>query len=292
MLSDVAAREAFHVLLLEHLLGQIGPRIVLKGGVNLCLFFGSPRYSQDIDLDAEPNSRSAVRAAIRKSLRDPYVRRRFIQLGGGDLRLPDRPAKDSETTLRYKFGVVTSGGIDLPTKIEISFRARPSLDVGTVDPAPPALVDEYRLASPASAPLLVPHYGRLPALRQKIGALALRNEVQARDIFDLGVLGTTSIDAAEAPFLRQSLPDSVLRKAAARALEIPFAAYRDKVLDYLEPVDRAQFDTVNTWDGLCLNAHALARRLLDLPGPARVSWYPDEITDDQDIAMSPDAEAS
>jgi len=278
MLSDVAAREAFHVLLLEHILGQIGPRLVLKGGVNLRLFFGSPRYSQDIDLDAEPNSRSAVRAAIRKSLRDPYVRKRYIQLGGGDLRLPDRPAKDSETTLRYKFGVVTSGGIDLPTKIEISFRARPSLDVGTVDPAPPAL-DEYRSSSPASAPLLVPHYGRLPALRQKIGALALRNEVQARDIFDLGVLGTTSINAAEAALLRQCLPDSVLRKAAARALEIPFAAYRDKVLDYLEPVDRAQFDTGHTWDDLCLNAHTLTQRLLDLPGPASVSWYPDEVSD-------------
>lgn len=288
MLSDVVARESFHVLLLEHLTKQLGQRLVLKGGVNLRLFFGSPRYSQDIDFDATPDLRSAAKAAISKSLRDPHLRRRFVQLGGGDIRLPDKPSKDTETTLRYKFGVVTSGGIDLPTKIEISFRARPPLDTPIVERVAPALVDRYRLvahlrsvgeradgATPALPLLMVPHYGRLPAIRQKLAALALRTEVQSRDIFDLGVVDATRLDTADAVLLRKNLTDGVLREAAARALEIPFAAYRDEVLDYLDPADRSRYDSGQVWDEMRLNAYALAEQLRQLPGPARLSWYGD-----------------
>jgi hypothetical protein len=274
MLSDVAAREAFHVLLLESLSKQMGQRLVLKGGVNLRLFFGSPRYSQDIDFDATPDARSVAKAVISKSLRDSHVRRRFIELGGGDIRLPERPSKDTESTLRYKFGVVTSGGIDLPTKIEISFRTRPSLDAAVVDGIAPALIDGYRSAAhgqsaslrgggttPALPQLMVPHYGRVPAIRQKLEALALRNEVQSRDIFDLDVLGATHLDTSDANRLRRSLTDGVLREAAVRALEIPFAAYRDEVLDYLDPADRSRYDDAKAWDDMCLNAYALAEQI-------------------------------
>jgi hypothetical protein len=286
MLSDVVAREVFHVLLLEHLTQQLGQRLVLKGGVNLRLFFGSPRYSQDIDFDAAPDVRSAAKAAISKSLRDPYLRRRFVQLGGGDIRLPDKPSTDTETTLRYKFGVVTSGGIDLPTKIEVSFRPRPALDTAIIEGVASALVDGYRSpadirsvgvrargATPALPLLMVPHYGRLPAIRQKIGALALRTEIQSRDIFDLGVLDAVRLDTADAVLLRKNLTASVLREAAARALEIPFAAYRDEVLAYLDPADRSRYDTDQIWDDLSLSAYALAEQLRQLSGPSKLPWY-------------------
>ncbi|GEM_PF-127030 len=286
MLSDVVAREVFHVLLLEHLTQQLGQRLVLKGGVNLRLFFGSPRYSQDIDFDAAPDVRSAAKAAISKSLRDPYLRRRFVQLGGGDIRLPDKPSTDTETTLRYKFGVVTSGGIDLPTKIEVSFRPRPALDTAIIEGVASALVDGYRSpadirsvgvrargATPALPLLMVPHYGRLPAIRQKIGALALRTEIQSRDIFDLGVLDAVRLDTADAVLLRKNLTASVLREAAARALEIPFAAYRDEVLAYLDPADRSRYDTGQIWDDLSLSAYALAEQLRQLSGPSKLPWY-------------------
>jgi hypothetical protein len=288
MLSDVVAREAFHVLLLEHLVGQLGPRLVLKGGVNLRLFFGSPRYSQDMDFDAAPDLRRAAKSAISKGLRDPYLRRRFVQLGGGDIRLPDKPSKDTETTLRYKFGVVTSGGIDLPAKIEISFRPRPPLDVAVIENVAPGLVDGYRsvayvrpvgahagAALPELPALAVPHYGRLPAIRQKIGALALRNEVQSRDIFDLTVIGARELETPDAELLRQNLPDGVLCQAAARALEIPFAAFRDEVLEYLGPADKSGYDSLQAWDEMCLDAYALAEQLRQLPGPARLPSYYD-----------------
>lgn len=314
MLTDVAAREAYHLLLLEFLLQRLGPRLILKGGVNLRLFFGSPRYSQDIDFDAEPQARDAVRAAIRGALADSQLRRRCAEMGVGTVEAPERPQKDSETTLRFKFLLVSSAGVPRNTKVEVSFRPRPPLDTPAEEAAPPALVDRYRseparpriarrrgrgtsaghgaeaapeaeaveaqaAESPAVMPLVVPHYRRLPALRQKIGALALRSEVQARDVFDLGVLADGSAGAigeADAAELRQALPDSILRKAAARALEIPYDEYRDKVLYFLDAPDRARVEAPEAWEERCLRAAELAEHLLALPGPAWVPWYPDE----------------
>lgn len=52
-LSDVQVVELFHVAFLDVLSRRLQPdRYVLKGGVNLRYFFGSPRYSEDIDLDS------------------------------------------------------------------------------------------------------------------------------------------------------------------------------------------------------------------------------------------------
>ena len=45
--------ELFHVAFLDVLSLKLEQtRYVLKGGANLRYFFGSPRYSEDIDLDA------------------------------------------------------------------------------------------------------------------------------------------------------------------------------------------------------------------------------------------------
>jgi hypothetical protein len=58
MLTDTEAREAVHVLLLSKLAQELRPgAFVLKGGVNLRLFFDSPRYSEDMDLDHRPEAR-------------------------------------------------------------------------------------------------------------------------------------------------------------------------------------------------------------------------------------------
>lgn len=66
MISATEAREAVHVLLLRKL-GRIrdGRAVILEGGVDLRLVHGSPRYSEDMDLDGEPESRLAIRGAIR-----------------------------------------------------------------------------------------------------------------------------------------------------------------------------------------------------------------------------------
>lgn len=180
--------------------------------------------------------------------------------------------------------------MDHPTKIEFSFRPRPALDVAVAEAAPSSLVDPYRLSMPLpgprprgaqarsslvvptstpSAPLVLPHYPRLPALRQKIGALAGRTEIQARDVFDLSVLGAGDIDAVGAGLLRAALPTATLTEAYARTFQITYAEYRDQVLEYLEAADRAAFEGPGRWDELCLTASALIERLLILPATDR-----------------------
>lgn len=64
-LTAVTAREVVHLLILEEL-GKLrdGKAVALKGGVNLRLFFGSLRYSEDVDLDGVPEASRAVRRAF------------------------------------------------------------------------------------------------------------------------------------------------------------------------------------------------------------------------------------
>ena len=65
MLTAIQAREAVHVLLLRRLQDvQDARAVILKGGVNLRLFHGSPRYSEDIDLDGVPHARLAIHVLL------------------------------------------------------------------------------------------------------------------------------------------------------------------------------------------------------------------------------------
>lgn len=88
MRSDRDCREVFHFLFLEWLLRVTAPSlVVLKGGVNLRFFHGSPRYSEDMDLDVDApklsvgtlrkNSRGAFAPADLASL-DPSTREQAI----------------------------------------------------------------------------------------------------------------------------------------------------------------------------------------------------------------------
>ena len=55
-------REIFHLLFLERLLKVSDPRaFVVKGGANLRFFFGSPRYSENMDLDVLAGAVGALR---------------------------------------------------------------------------------------------------------------------------------------------------------------------------------------------------------------------------------------
>ena len=57
MLTDLDAREQFHLLFLERLLRASERGIyVLKGGVNLRFFHQSPRYSEDMDIVVRPDT--------------------------------------------------------------------------------------------------------------------------------------------------------------------------------------------------------------------------------------------
>ena len=122
--SPLALREGFHVVLLRALAERLqGRDWVLKGGTNLRLYFGSIRFSEDIDLDVGKDVGGTMQRAIPATLADGDVQRRLQALGilqssliGG------RSSKSTDTTLRYKIELVGRGGIRPPTKIDVSYR--------------------------------------------------------------------------------------------------------------------------------------------------------------------------
>ncbi len=258
MLDDVAVREAFHVHLLRELVGRIDPNLCrLKGGVNLRLFFGSIRYSEDIDLDGDHRARPALRREVGRLLHDAAFLRQLAALGIRGVEARPGPNKDTETTLRYKARVVSPGGVPLPTKVEVSYRKEESAEEATLEAADERVTSPY--LSSADRPLRVMHYTVMPAIRQKIAALALRAEVQARDVFDLALLAQKKTDRLDLPFLRSRLSDDTLREAHRRALSLSYDQYRSTVVEFLGPSRRADLGSESAWD----EQRLFAARLLE-----------------------------
>jgi predicted nucleotidyltransferase component of viral defense system len=263
--SPLALREGFHVVLLRALAERLqGRDWVLKGGTNLRLYFGSIRFSEDIDLDVGKDVAGAMQRAIPATLADGDVQRRLQALGILQASLiGGRSSKSTDTTLRYKIELVGRGGIRPPTKIDVSYRDRCEGDEHAVSPANDSAVREY--LRPDDPPLLLPSYTRSAAIRQKINALASRTHVQARDVFDLFVLGGGTLRNIDTGFLRRWLDDATLRNARGRALEISHAEYSDTVLAYLDPAQREQLQDEDTWLERQLFVGDLINQILTVP---------------------------
>lgn len=257
--NEREAREAFHTFVLRHLRARVPvAHWRVKGGVNLRLFFGSARYSEDMDLDADLRAQLAMRSTLRQVLIDLPLRRRLVELGIRDiLQTDDRPAKDTDTTLRYKVRLVIGGGVALPTKVEVSYRARRK-DDSVLDEAASAEVVRRYLGR-GELPLVVPHYDRTAAIRQKIAALAGRAEVQSRDVFDLAVLCDAGADF-DLGLLRKNIDDGVLDAARNRAFELDNAAYESQVLEFLDGPDRDKH--ADRWEEYQLTAAMLVESIL------------------------------
>lgn len=236
--TPLQIREVFHLCFLQEFLRKFDPKlVVLKGGVNLRFFFKSPRYSEDMDLDVRTASLVSVRNNVLRSLdilgkiMRPYGIREIVP--------PNmKSAKQTETTQRFKIHLVTSDGLDLFTKVEFSRRGfKGTAEFGRADEN---LLRLYRLAS-----VIAPHYGAVSAYEQKIGALADRSEVQARDVFDL-----YHLKAFLPADHRTSVKPAVLREALERLGEISYEQYRDQVVSYLSEEDRILWARPEVWEGM------------------------------------------
>jgi hypothetical protein len=106
----------------------------------------------------------------------------------------------------------------------VSYRDRCEGDEHAISPANDSAVREY--LRPDDPPLLLPSYTRPAAIRQKINALASRTHVQARDVFDLHVLGDGTLRGIDTGFLRRWLDDATLRSARPSARSIPRRVFR------------------------------------------------------------------
>jgi predicted nucleotidyltransferase component of viral defense system len=235
-------REIFHLEFLRRLGRKISPEhYALKGGANLRFFFGSVRYSEDIDLDAKTLSVSALKETVLRILEASSFLEALKPYGIEKLGTPDMmKAKQTETTQRFKVHLGTAGGEDLFSKIEFSRRgSHGRAETGFVSEAIPR---GYRMP-----PLLVPHYDLASAVAQKIEALASRSETQARDIFDLHLLAGREGEGGIVPV---SL--AALKKACEKVFDVDYTVFRDTVLAYLAPEDRRAYDSTKVWDEMKL----------------------------------------
>lgn len=258
LLSPVAAREAVHLLILRELSKVSGgDAVIVKGGVNLRLSFGSVRYSEDIDLDGEPEASDVIRGCIKGIFKDRMFVRELHRVGIRALDPGEGPNKDSATTFRYKFGVILPGDVRHPTKVEVSFRDRHVGDESVL-----GVPDEAVFARYGIQPVAVRRYVRKAAARQKIDALGGRREAQARDVFDLHVLTPGNTNEDFLGFLAEGLSRDRLSEANRRALTITFSEYEGQVLEFLAEDARSRYGTEGAWDEIRLETATLLEEVI------------------------------
>lgn len=241
--SDKQYVEIFHLLFLAQLGRKVEKRYyVLKGGCNLRFFFKSPRYSEDMDLDAKGIPVHKLEDAVTGILQSKPFEQVLAARGMQIARINND--KQTETTQRWKLGLTIPGmGAALPTKIEFSRRCMgEDLKFETVDSS---MTAEYEMQ-----PLMVNHYGRRAAFFQKIQALADRRETQARDIFDLHMLLGAPLDNREVP--RKIA--AKLAQAGEHVMLIDFPVFKSQVLAYLPQEDQKLYDA-DAWDAIRLRVH-------------------------------------
>jgi hypothetical protein len=208
--------------------------ICLKGGVNLRIFHGSPRLSEDMDFDARIVAKETLKKNVNKTLAaQPLV----AELSAARITLGEITAlKQTDTHQRWKFEVLHEGQ-RIPTRLEFSRREKlEGFDEHAIEPPATALLGAYHMA-----PFLFPHYRPPAAYRQKINALATRGHTQARDVFDLQLL---SPHAAAA----QKVPPALVQQALERLSTVSLAMFRDQVVPFLPADLAAYYATSETWN--------------------------------------------
>ena len=238
-LSTPQAIELFHVAFLQVLPTRLDPkRYILKGGANLRYFFDSPRYSEDIDLDVAGVEAWRVEDKVDAVLSSPALKvvLRSSRLQVGEFSKP----KQSDTTQRWKISIIAPGRRE-PIRTKVEFSHRNGDTRYEFDAISSRIVAPYALRAPS-----LQHYiGQAPR-EQKVRALEDRSETQARDVLDLDLL------LRQAPVEHDALPDEILAGAIERALELPFAAFRDQVLPFLEVDVVELYNSEQAWDEIKL----------------------------------------
>jgi predicted nucleotidyltransferase component of viral defense system len=193
---------------------------VVKGGANLRLFFGSRRRSQDIDFDYLGSRFDSVEGAIDAALASRAFRD-LLRVAGVEMSEPTKP-KQTATTRRWKFQV-NGPAAHLNTKIEFSARE--------ADPEHAFEAARSDLGRAIGLRVVkAEHYLPPAAIRQKIRALGLRSQAEPRDVFDLDLLFATHADEIRAG----DVDPVTLTRAIDAAFGVPYEAYRDLVVQYLE----------------------------------------------------------
>jgi predicted nucleotidyltransferase component of viral defense system len=228
--------EIFHLLFLRAFGARVDKALfALKGGCNLRFFLRSIRYSEDMDLDIRTMSVGTLGSNVSRVLEAPSFAQ-VLRAQGIEVVKTSQP-KRTETTQRWKMTLrLTESGAEVPTKIEFSRRG---LDrETTTQPVDDGIIRAYRLY-----PVIVQHYSVHTAFAQKVSALALREQVQSRDVFDLKLL--LNAGGAEQPLPANACAN--LSAAIDNALEVDYDAFAGQVLAYLEPDYQEHYRDRKVW---------------------------------------------
>lgn len=227
--------EFFHLAFLDQLGRKLDKRLyALKGGCNLRFFLGSIRYSQDIDLDVTTIWGATLKKTVNTILTSTGL---TLQLKAQSLEIAHvSEAKQTDTTQRWKVQLQGQRGMTFPTKIEFSRRGLEH--PVEFEPINSTILSSYRLH-----PIFVPHYGPNIAFKQKIRALALRSETQARDIWDLFHL-INAYGALEGD-------GEYLTKACENIYSMSFSDFKDQVIAFFPPDMQNQYNS-KIWDEIQL----------------------------------------
>ena len=228
--------EIFHLLFLRAFGARVDKALFsLKGGCNLRFFFKSIRYSEDMDLDIQTMSVGTLRNNVSHAL-EAQSFAQTLRAQGIEIARTSLP-KQTEPTQRWKLTLrLTESGAEVPTKIEFSRRgldgdkAAESVDAG--------IIRTYRLY-----PVIVQHYSVHTAFAQKVLALALREQIQARDVFDLKLLLDSG--GAEPPLPAKAT--AKLATAIDHALAVDYDAFAGQVLAFLEPEYQDHYGKRKVW---------------------------------------------
>jgi predicted nucleotidyltransferase component of viral defense system len=240
-LSVRQSTELFHVVFLRALVarGEDKSLVALKGGCNMRFFFGSVRYSEDMDLDVVVIAKETLENKVHRLLRSPAV---TAPLATHGLTIVETSApKQTETTQRWKVGLHREGD-ELPIRTKVEFSRRHAIEGAKFEAADREVLRPYGLT-----PVLATHYTTGAAIRQKVHALSARTEPQARDVFDLSLL-LARPDAAGLVL------DAAAKKWLANAIDqatcLSFDDYASKVVAFLEPSHAEVYADRSTWDAM------------------------------------------
>ncbi|MEY2853132.1 MAG: hypothetical protein RL030_264 [Pseudomonadota bacterium] len=239
MWNDRQTIEIFHLLFLRAFGARVDKSLfALKGGCNLRFFLKSIRYSEDMDLDIHTMAVGTLRNNVNHLL-EAQSFAQALRAQGIEIARTSLP-KQSETTQRWKLALrITESGAEVPTKIEFSRRDRDGEKA--VESVDEGIIRAYRLY-----PVIVQHYSVHTAFAQKVSALALREQVQSRDVFDLKLL----LDSGGA---EQPLPAAAaahLATASDNALAVDYDAFAGQVLAFLEPEYQEHYGKRKAWTEL------------------------------------------
>jgi predicted nucleotidyltransferase component of viral defense system len=233
--------EAFHLHFVRALVakGEDKSLIALKDGCNLRFFFGSVRYSEDIDFDVVVIARETLQHKVERLLRAPVLTAPLKAKGIEPIEIS--ATKQTDTTQRWKVGLRVKG-LELPIRTKIEFSRRDAVEGAQFE-----RLDQELLRGYGIPPFLATHYGTHTAIAQKIHALAGRAEPQARDVFDLQLLiaRTDASSLRLSPQQQRWLPDAI-----ERATSISFDDYRSKVVSYLDAGHVELYEDRSAWDAM------------------------------------------